>query len=99
MASTDILPPGTPTLLGPSHETIAGLAEQIKKLSLENLVSNDPPSEDVAAQRRSRPPLVYTRSQALQLYKSPLVQAPDGMPQLKDWFGYVIWTKSCIFDN
>lgn len=90
MASADILPPGTPTLLGPSNETIAGLTEQIQKLSLENPHNDDPPSEDVAAQPRSRVPLVYTRSQALQLYKSPLVQAPDGMPQLKDWFGYVI---------
>lgn len=87
MASTDILPSGTPSLFGPSSETLAGLNERVESLSLQNDTPADQPSDDVAAQSRSRPPLVYTRSQALLLYKSPLVQAPDGMPQLKDWFG------------
>ena len=32
---------------------------------------------------------VYTRSQALYLRDSPLVKPPEGMPSLKDWFGYV----------
>ncbi|CCM00939.1 uncharacterized protein FIBRA_02986 [Fibroporia radiculosa] len=30
---------------------------------------------------------VYTRAQILYLRKSPLVQPPNGMPSLKDWFG------------
>ncbi|KAH8988800.1 hypothetical protein EDB92DRAFT_2008494 [Lactarius akahatsu] len=30
----------------------------------------------------------YTQSQILWLYKSPLVSPPNGMPPLKDWFGY-----------
>ncbi|KAL0072134.1 hypothetical protein AAF712_001057 [Marasmius tenuissimus] len=32
-------------------------------------------------------PKIYTRAQILALYKSPLVALPNGMPELKDWFG------------
>ncbi|KAG9314512.1 hypothetical protein JVU11DRAFT_5309 [Chiua virens] len=35
----------------------------------------------------SRPFIMYSRSQLLFLHKSPLVQLPNGMPALKDWFG------------
>lgn len=36
-----------------------------------------------------RPFYIYTRAQALRLSKSPLVQCPQGMPDFKDWFGWV----------
>ncbi|KAG6381329.1 hypothetical protein JVT61DRAFT_5739 [Boletus reticuloceps] len=35
----------------------------------------------------SRPFIMYSRPQLLFLHKSPLVQLPNGMPALKDWFG------------
>lgn len=31
--------------------------------------------------------IVYTRPQLVHLSKSPLVAPPQGMPDLKDWFG------------
>ncbi|KAF8807565.1 hypothetical protein BYT27DRAFT_7233070 [Phlegmacium glaucopus] len=34
-----------------------------------------------------RPILIYTRHQLVSLSKSPLVQAPPDMPDLKNWFG------------
>lgn len=36
-----------------------------------------------------RPFYIYTRAQALHLSKSPLVRCPQGMPDFKDWFGWV----------
>lgn len=39
-----------------------------------------------------RPFISYTQSQILRLYKSPLVSPPNGMPSLKDWFGYAYST-------
>ena len=32
--------------------------------------------------------VVYPRPHMLRLSKSPLVKPPEGMPSLKDWFGY-----------
>lgn len=37
-----------------------------------------------------RPLHIYTRAQLLTLSVSPLVKVPDGMPELKDWFGCVL---------
>jgi zinc finger CCCH domain-containing protein 13 len=42
------------------------------------------------AEQIPRPLHVYRRYEILQLSKSPLVKPPDDMPQLKDWFGYVV---------
>ena len=36
-----------------------------------------------------RPFVMYSRPELLFLHKSPLVQLPNGMPALKDWFGFV----------
>lgn len=33
---------------------------------------------------------VYTHAQLLWISESPLVKPPDGMPALKDWFGYAL---------
>lgn len=35
----------------------------------------------------TRPLRIYTRAQLLNLHRSPLVQAPPDMPELKVWFG------------
>jgi hypothetical protein len=46
--------------------------------------------EDTGAQRPEcghRIILTYSRQQLLQIQSSPLVQPPEGMPSLKDWFG------------
>lgn len=49
---------------------------------------------DTASSDDSPPPIrpfvSYTHAQILFLYKSPLVSPPQGMPLLKDWFGYAI---------
>lgn len=36
---------------------------------------------------KPRPMRKYTRSQLIELSKSPLVQLPPNMPELKVWFG------------
>ncbi|KAF9270385.1 hypothetical protein L218DRAFT_993006 [Marasmius fiardii PR-910] len=46
--------------------------------------SVDQPKEEPTP---SRPLRIYTRPQILALHKSPLVSVPNGMPELKDWFG------------
>jgi hypothetical protein len=49
--------------------------------------TDSPSSDDILTS--IRPFISYTQSQILWLYKSPLVSTPNGMPPLKDWFGYV----------
>lgn len=58
--------------------------------AMEKLQLQAPPSSEETLPDPSRPFILYTRSQALQLSKSPLVKPPDGMPALKEWFGYVM---------
>ena len=48
--------------------------------------TDSPSSDDVPSS--FRPFISYSQSQILCLYKSPLVSPPNGMPSLKDWFGY-----------
>ncbi|KAK7058811.1 hypothetical protein VNI00_001435 [Paramarasmius palmivorus] len=40
-----------------------------------------------ASPSTSRPLRIYTKAQIIALHKSPLVAVPEGMPELKDWFG------------
>lgn len=47
---------------------------------------DSPSSDDISTS--FRPFMSYSQSQILSLYKSPLVSPPNGMPPLKDWFGY-----------
>jgi hypothetical protein len=44
------------------------------------------PSPDKQAPS-SRPVTVYTRAALIHLHASSLVQPPEGMPALKDWYG------------
>ena len=48
--------------------------------------TDSPSSDDILSS--FRPFITYSQSQILWLYKSPLVSPPNGMPSLKDWFGY-----------
>src|SRR6266404_4628257 len=48
--------------------------------------TDSPSSDDILTY--IRPFVSYSQSQILCLYKSPLVSPPNGMPPLKDWFGY-----------
>ena len=45
------------------------------------------------AGQSTRPLHVYKRPELLYLSKSPLVKSPDGLPPLKEWFGYVSYVK------
>lgn len=66
-------------------ECIDELAESAGKIVLET------EDEDTSSKPTDalRPLYIYTRAQALHLSKSPLVQCPQGMPDFKEWFGYV----------
>lgn len=70
----------------PDNVQVDTLADGMAKATLENATSADKSS--IQETSASPCPLrVYTRRQLLALYKSPLVQPPDSMPALKDWFG------------
>jgi hypothetical protein len=65
---------------------VDGLADSVNKITLET--EDDTESSEHTIPPASRTPLFrYSRPQILFLYKSPLVQSPEGMPELKDWFG------------
>lgn len=82
MASTDL--ETKPTAKDLSDNPLDTLADSVKKIAVqsEDDSESSEPSNGVA-----RPFFSYTRPQIMHLYKSPLVQSPDGMPELKDWFG------------
>lgn len=67
-------------------EYVGGLSESVGKIALETEDDEDTSSKPADA---PRPFYIYTRAQALYLSKSPLVQCPQGMPDFKDWFGWV----------
>lgn len=64
---------------------IDDLSESVGKIVLETEDDEDTSKPTNAP----RPFYLYTRAQALYLSKSPLVQCPQGMPDFKDWFGWV----------
>jgi len=63
---------------------IDDLSESARKIALQTEDDEDTSPKPTDA---LRPFYIYTRSQALYLSKSPLVQCPQGMPDFKDWFG------------
>jgi len=67
-------------------DNIGDLSRSVGKIALETEDDEDTPSKPTDA---PRPFYIYTRAQALHLSKSPLVQCPQGMPDFKDWFGWV----------
>ena len=62
--------------------------------SLANVEIQEDKSFDEKVEQSPRELRVYTHPQLLWLSKSPLVKPPDGMPPLKDWFGYVLTTSA-----
>jgi len=67
-------------------DNIDDLSRSVGKIALETEDDEDTPSKPTDA---PRPFYIYTRAQTLHLSKSPLVQCPQGMPDFKDWFGWV----------
>ena len=72
-------------------DNIDDLSGSVGKIALEPEDDEDTSSKPTDTQR---PFYIYTRAQALHLSKSPLVQCPPGMPDFKDWFG---WVSSPIY--
>ncbi|KAF6766359.1 hypothetical protein DFP72DRAFT_866272 [Ephemerocybe angulata] len=67
----------------------AALSAALESTSLSD--AGQPPQSDTekapAATNATRPLRIYTRAQLLHLHRSPLVQPPPDMPELKSWFG------------
>lgn len=74
--------------------SISHISPDVLLTSMQNVTLSPSPGTDTASSDDSPPPLrpffSYTHAQILFLYKSPLVSPPQGMPLLKDWFGYAI---------
>lgn len=68
--------------------TVGNLVEAVAKVALQDSSATDNLDNKII-DAPARPLKIYSRSQVLHLYQSPLVKVPDGMPPLKDWFGYV----------
>ena len=82
----------SPTPVAPlALNNIDDLSGSVGKIALEPEDDEDASSKPTDT---SRPFCIYTRAQALHLSKSPLVQCPPGMPDFKDWFG---WVSSPIY--
>lgn len=77
------------TLNTPTQDAaVNNLIEGVARVSVQDGDSGDTStskSERVSSQLLR----VYTRSQVLYLRDSPLVKPPEGMPSMKEWFGYV----------
>ena len=69
----------------------AVLSDLVEGVANVSIHGGDPGDTSTSKSERVSPkPLrVYTRSQVLYLRDSPLVKPPEGMPSLKDWYGYV----------
>lgn len=80
----------------PTHplNSISHLSPDGLLTAMQNVTLSSSPGTDTASSSDSPPPLrpfvSYTHAQILFLYHSPLVSPPQGMPLLKDWFGYAI---------
>lgn len=84
-----ITPKEDDTLHTPMQDSeVNNLIESIARVSVQDGDSGDT-STSKSEHVSSQPLRVYTRSQVLYLRDSPLVRPPEGMPSLKDWFGYV----------
>lgn len=88
LPSTMASSPNSNGVDGPNSETDA-LSGALQATSLNDAPrppQNDPENtqDDPNA---TRPLRIYTRAQLLNLHRSPLVQPPPDMPELKIWFG------------
>lgn len=71
--------------------TVDSLASSLANVEIQEDKSSDEKVEQLTRERH-----VYSPSQLLRLAKSPLVKPPDGMPPLKDWFGYVLTALNAL---
>ena len=71
----------------PKDAAVPDLVASVSKVQLDD--EHDILPENNSHSQPTRTLVIYPRSHALKLYKSPLVKPPNGMPALKDWFGYV----------
>ena len=85
MVASDIESSSTPAE-ALTFDDIDNLSESVGKIALQ---TEDDEATSSKPNDAPRPFYIYTRTQALYLSKSPLVQCPQGMPDFKDWFGYV----------
>ncbi|KAI0639314.1 hypothetical protein C8Q77DRAFT_52401 [Trametes polyzona] len=83
-ADTSSLPSNSapPSVPGEAVDTVV---KAVAKVSLQDEVAVE--AEHKNPDTPSRPLRVYARHDILSLSKSPLVQLPEGMPPLMDWFG------------
>ncbi|KAG5221529.1 Zinc finger CCCH domain-containing protein [Salix suchowensis] len=85
MATTD-----SGVSLPDQQSNLEGLPNSLASLTLQNDGGqSDNSDEKPMPDSPPRPLKIYTPQQLLFLYESPLVQVPNGMPDLKDWFGSV----------
>lgn len=82
-------PPESPTLEQTEEEqaAIKALVDSFAKSNLHD--AKHQPSKPAGHPSEPRPMRLYNREQLLHLYKSPLVQLPPNMPELRQWFGFV----------
>jgi zinc finger CCCH domain-containing protein 13 len=71
-----------------STPAVTNLAEDVGKLTLQDATDTQQNKDGQQFHDSEGPLYIYSIRQCLYLSKSPLVKAPDGMPLLKDWFGY-----------
>lgn len=97
MASTEreVQKPADVSAEQPENVATDKLTDALAKVEIEDQDSSSVVNEEKESQQPPRPLHIYTRVDALTLSKSPLVTLPDGMPSLKDWFGYVKFA-TCI---
>ena len=73
----------------PSNTGANDLACSMSNVNLDDKHGESDHSPDKRkAEQPTRRLIIYPRQQTLKLSKSPLVKPPEGMPALKDWFGY-----------
>lgn len=70
------------------QDSVDKLEEALAKADLQEDGDSSTSTDEKDAQP-PRPLHIYKRPQLLFISKSPLVKVPDGMPPLKEWFGYV----------
>ncbi|KXN89870.1 hypothetical protein AN958_04874 [Leucoagaricus sp. SymC.cos] len=83
------LPPPESPILDQTEEEQAAIKALVDSYAKSNLhdAQEDPSKADPKDPSKPRPMRKYTREQLLRLYRSPLVQLPPHMPELKQWFG------------
>lgn len=99
MSTTTELPDGSQES-NPLQSSVEVLANELEKTGLQEHSDDSDQPEDAqppndAATPSTRPLIIYTRKELLNLSQSTLVKPPVGMPEFKSWFGYVDFLVIC----